>query len=257
LKSIWDYRYFWCSLVRIDLRTRYRRSVLGIGWTFVNPLAMTAVLCVVFRQIFKYDNLAEAAPMFLTGYSFWVCFSAIIVQGCNSFLLSQRYILQEPAPLAIYPLRTVLSFGFHFLVSLMIAPALALALGGRWNPANIILLIPTIVLLFAFLWSVAMLAAFMHTYYPDTQHILEVGLQILFYLTPIIYPESILRDNGLGWVADWNPVAGFVGLLRCSLLGKTGPVGAYLLTCSILTAATCVAAAWVVRKQERELVFQL
>ena len=55
LSKVWRLRHFWMALVRIDLRNRYRRSVIGIGWSLLQPIAMTTVLCVVFSQLFKAD----------------------------------------------------------------------------------------------------------------------------------------------------------------------------------------------------------
>ena len=56
LSDIWRLRYFWMALVRIDLRNRYRRSMIGIGWSLLHPIAMTIVLCIVFSQLFKLEH---------------------------------------------------------------------------------------------------------------------------------------------------------------------------------------------------------
>ena len=70
LARIWRLRYFWTSLVRIDLRNRYRRSVLGIGWSLLHPILMTAVLCAVFCPLFSVDY-RQFAPFLLAGLAFW------------------------------------------------------------------------------------------------------------------------------------------------------------------------------------------
>src|SRR5207253_4276733 len=71
LTSIWRYRHFWLSLVRLDLRNRYRHSVLGIGWSLLNPLAMTAVWCVAFGQILGQGDWRSLAPTLLVGMAVW------------------------------------------------------------------------------------------------------------------------------------------------------------------------------------------
>src|SRR5262245_38444229 len=111
-QRIWQLRYFWFSLVRNDLRNRYRRSFLGIGWSLVRPLSITAVFCVVFGKLFHVP-VAEYAPFLLVGITIWQFLSESMIQGCQSFLNAAAYIRQQPVPLAIFPLRTVLGSAFH------------------------------------------------------------------------------------------------------------------------------------------------
>ena len=82
--DIWKCRYFWLSLVKMDLRTRYRRSVLGLGWSLLHPIAMTAVICTVFHQLFN-QPVASYGPFLLSGITTWGFLSSVITQGCDSF----------------------------------------------------------------------------------------------------------------------------------------------------------------------------
>src|SRR5437773_8401159 len=117
LHGVWQYRYFWLSLVKADLRRRYRRSVLGVGWSLFNPLLMAGVLCLVYRQLLDLP-FGEFGPFLLVNLAFWNFLSASILHGCTCFYLAEPYIRQEPAPLIIYPLRTVLGLGAHLLIAL-------------------------------------------------------------------------------------------------------------------------------------------
>src|SRR5439155_8888745 len=69
--KIWSCRYFWLSLVLIDLRMRYRRSVLGLGWSLVRPILMTMILCAVFRRLFMRQDVWTFAPYVLAGLACW------------------------------------------------------------------------------------------------------------------------------------------------------------------------------------------
>ena len=111
--------YFWSSLVRIDLRGRHRRSVLGIGWSLLHPILMTAVLCAVFCPMFKADY-RQFAPFLLAGLAFWNFLTSTALQGCHCFFQGESFIRQQAAPLAIYPLRTVLGTGIHGLAALTV-----------------------------------------------------------------------------------------------------------------------------------------
>src|SRR5436190_17576829 len=120
--DIWRCRYFWLSLVKMDLRTRYRRSVLGLGWSLLHPIAMTIVLCTVFSAIFK-AKIEDYGPFVLAGLATWNFLLTSTTQGCQCFFLGESYIRQYPSPLAIFPLRTVLGATVHFLMALVVVLA--------------------------------------------------------------------------------------------------------------------------------------
>ena len=147
LSEIWRLRYFWMALVRNDLRNRYRRSVIGIGWSLLHPIAMTVVLCVVLCPLF-HQNVREYAPFLLSGLTLWGFIMAVVMQGCHCFFQGESYIRQHPAPLAIYPLRTTLGAGFHFLLGLAIAMVFVWIVNGFGNLPALLSLLPTMVLLF-------------------------------------------------------------------------------------------------------------
>ena len=132
LSNIWRLRYFWMAMVRIDLRNRYRRSMIGIGWSLLHPIAMTVVLCAVFSQIF-HAEVRSYAPFLLSGLIFWNFFTAVVNLGCQCFFLGESYIRQHPTPLAIYPLRTTFGAGIHFLFGLSIVLAFTWIINGFGN----------------------------------------------------------------------------------------------------------------------------
>ena len=258
LRRVWSCRYFWLSLVKIDLRSRYRRPVIGIGWSLLHPIAMTTVLCTVFHKLFGMD-LREYAPFLLSGLCFWAYFSHVVIHGCQSIRMGETYIRQHPAPIAIYPLRTTLSGGFHFLVGLIVLLPLVWILKGI-NISTLpylLCLLPTLALLLLFGWAVGVLAGITNIFFPDLQHICEVGLTILFYLTPIIYTPALLERKGLDWLVTYNPLAAFLELLRAPLLhGHLPSTTAVISSLSMTAVVVGLAVLTLVRKEER-LIFYL
>src|SRR5579872_4529029 len=236
LAAIWKCRYFWFSMVQMDLRSRYRRSLLGMGWSLLHPIAMTCVLCAVFPTLFG-QSVREYAPRALIGLCFWSFITTSTLLGCQCLFLGERYIRQYPAPMAIYPLRTVLGSSFHFMIALMLVVLMRFFLEGFTGILSFVSLVPTLALLFVVGWSLAVLAGFVTAYFPDMQHLSEVGLQILFYATPIIYPPEMLRARHLGWVVDFNPLAVFIELLRAPLLTGEFPQGARFAFAALSTLA--------------------
>lgn len=253
---IWRLRYFWMSLVRVDLRAKYRRSLLGIGWSLMHPVAMTIVFCTVFSTMFGVDYRTYA-PFLLVGLAFWNYLVGTAMQGCQCFFHGESYIRQQAAPLAIYPLRTTLSNGFHFLIALSLAIVLTWCVNGLSNLPALVSLIPTLALLFVVGWCLSICCGVMNVLFQDTQHIVEIALQVLFYLTPIMYPPSLLAEKRMGWLVTINPLASFADLLRTPILeGRLPAPGSICLSCGI-TLAIIAFAGLILAKVERRLVFYL
>ena len=252
--ELWRLRHFWMALVRNDLRNRYRRSVLGLGWSLLQPIAMTVVLCTVFVGVFDV-SLSDYAPYLLSGLTFWSFISATAVTGCQSFLQGESYIRQHRAPLAIYPLRTTLGSGYHFLVGMGLVLAAIGIFAGFHNPLVLLSLIPSLALLFVFAWSLAVCTGTLNMLFHDTQHLLEIILQILFYLTPIIYKPEILIKRNLGWAVRFNPFAVLLDLIRQPLLEGSLPSVETVRASVLIVAGTVVAAAMLLRWCERRLIF--
>ena len=256
LGDVWKCRYFWLSLAQMDLRARYRRSVLGIGWSLLHPIAMTAVLCTIFHKLFNLDPV-EYAPSLLIGLCFWNYITTICIQGCQCLFQGEKYIRQYPAPIAIYPLRTMLGASFHFLMALAVGILLRWSLKGFDNLPALISLVPTLLLMFVLGWSLAVLTGFATAYFPDTHQLSEVALQILFYGTPIMYPAKMLYDKGLAWIVDYNPLAAFVQLLRDPIMaGEFPSVTTFSVAGLTVLIVTGMAVTTLVRLQQK-IIFQL
>src|SRR5437016_4084008 len=143
LAEIWHCRYFWLTLVKMDLRTRYRRSLLGMGWSLLQPIAMTAILCTVFRTLLHVE-IREYAPFLLAGMATWTYILTSTTNGCQCFFQGESYIRQYPAPFAIYPLRTALGTTVHFLLALSVTLVLSWYCKGFGNLLSLLSLIPAI-----------------------------------------------------------------------------------------------------------------
>jgi ABC-type polysaccharide/polyol phosphate export permease len=263
--AIWQCRYFWLSLVKMDLRTRYRRSLLGMGWSLLNPIAMTAIFCLVFVRALGGGDVGSFAPYLLAGLSCWQYITGATQQGCQSFFRGETYIRQYPAPLAIYPLRIALGCMIHFLIALSVVLVLAWLVHGFHNLAVIWTLAPSLVLLFIFGWAVALITGIATVHFHDTQHLLEIALQILFYATPIIYPSSMLESRGLGFLVRFNPILPFLDLIRVPILVDSDslPLESLrlyrhaLILATVITFGTALIAGIMLNRVGKRLIFHL
>jgi ABC-type polysaccharide/polyol phosphate export permease len=227
LGAIWRCRFFWLSLVQMDLRTRYRGSWLGIGWSLLQPLAMSIILCVVFSRLMhrgRGDNISYYGPYLVVGLVLWNFLLNTALGGCHCFRAAEAYIRQYPAPLAIYPLRTVLGFAFHFLLGLLVALVLAAGMNGLHNGLALLSLVPGLCLILLLGWALALLAGLANVHISDTGPFAEVAFSGLFYLTPIMYSkEWIAQSPELTLVVRYNPLSYFLRLLRDPILDGHPP----------------------------------
>ena len=256
---VWACRYFWLALVKIDLKARYRRSVVGIGWSLIRPLVMTTILCVVFVRLFKRTDVWTYAPYLLAGLTFWDYLSTAMRQGCQCFFQGESYIRQHPTPIAIFPLRIALAETFHFLIAMTVLIGLAwYSQGGFANVPALMSLIPTLCLLFILVWSVAMFSGACNVYFQDTQHLFDVIFQAWFYATPIVYDAADLGPGRLQWVImNCNPLVPLLELLREPILYGRIPrletYGSAILVVSVMAGA----ASLLCSRLQRRLVFHL
>jgi ABC-type polysaccharide/polyol phosphate export permease len=256
LGAVWKCRYFWLSLVRMDLRARYRGSALGLGWSLLHPLAMTVILCTAFGTIFNAD-LTFYGPFLITGLTTWIFLLNVAQLGSLTFFQGEPYIRQFPAPMAIYPLRTVLANAFHFLVAMALAVLLTLFMRGLKAPGALLSLLPTFGLLFLLGWSMATVFGLLSVRFRDITHVTDLGFQSLFYLTPVIYEPRLLRERQLDWLLHVNPVVPLLELVRQPILyGEVPSLQAYASAGLIVLVATLFAAG-LLRREERRLIFLL
>jgi lipopolysaccharide transport system permease protein len=257
VREVWKCRYFWLSLVKNDLRTRYRGSVLGLGWSLLQPLAMTAIISTVLGRVLPDPDPTYSAPYVLAGLCFWQFIVYSTLGGCQGFKQAEMYIRQHRAPMAIYPLRVVLGNMLHFLLAMALFLGLVGALRGFPNPMALLSLIPTCVLLLILTWALAVLGGLLSTHFPDTKHLLEVAFQALFYLTPVFYKRDILVGKGLSILIWLNPLIPFLRLVRDPVLDGQIPSFRVCFAAVFATAVLAGLAVYALSRLEKRLIYYL
>jgi ABC-type polysaccharide/polyol phosphate export permease len=256
LADVWQLRFFWFSLVCSDLRSRYRRSLIGVGWSLLHPIAMTTVLCTIFSQVFQVDPRSYA-PFLAAGLVTWNFITAVLTQGCHCFLQGEPYIRQHPAPLAIYPLRIVLGSAIHLLLGLSVVIALVWFLHGFGNIPALLSLAPTLILFIITAWSLAICMGVLNVVFQDTQHITEIVLQILFYVTPVMYSADRLHARCPAWLINLNPLGAYLDLIRVPILNGRFPPAGSLAIAMVITTLAAAAAALTLRRFEGRIILYL
>jgi len=259
LATVWKFRHFWLSLAGMDLRVRYRRSVIGLGWSMLNPVVMTVVFCVAFASWLGNGDWRTAAPFYLAGLVVWDFIRHSAVQGSLTLLRNEPYIRQSPLPLAVYTLRTSLGAIVHFAFALVVVIAASAILNAdHLTPFySLWAVLPAAVLLAVFCWAVTAICAIANVFFHDTQHLTEVGFGICFFLTPIIYRKERLTERGLGFIAEINPVVPFLDTIRDPLLTGSPPAPMAFATAAGITVLAVAVAVAAFARFERRLIFHL
>jgi lipopolysaccharide transport system permease protein len=255
-QRLWKTRFFLLCMVKHDLQSRYRRSVMGIAWSLLHPMVMTTVLCVISQQLFHLD-LQTQVPFVLSGIALWVFLSTSITEGCNSILNGERFIRSHPLPMAIYPLRTILSLSVHFLITLTLTIIVTGIVKGYENPLVLLSLPFCLLLLLVFGWAIVTLFGFLTIYFPDVQHLTQIALQILFYCTPVFYPPEIIRMRSLQAIIRYNPLGTFIELFRAPIIhGSLPSVQCLSIAVTFTLLAACLAMV-TLSTQERRVIFYM
>ncbi len=214
------YSFLIKQLVGRDFKTKYKRSVLGVLWSFLNPLLTMSVQYIVFSTLFR-SSIPNFALYLLTGIVCFSFFSESTSMALNSIVGNASLITKVYVPKYIYPLTRVLSSMVNLLLSLI--PLFAIVLITRTPIRPAILLLPVgIVCLFAFCLGMGMLLASSMVFFRDTQFLWGVFTMLWMYATPIFYPESIIPAKLLP-LFKCNPLYHVIRFLRILLMEGVSP----------------------------------
>ncbi|WP_077046209.1 MULTISPECIES: ABC transporter permease [unclassified Pseudomonas] len=253
---VWAARYFWVHLALADLRSRWRRSFMGVTWSIIQPLGMTLLLTLVFSRLFNTDVLTYA-PYVLSGIIVWEFISANTIGGSLSFVQADAYIKQCNHPLAIYTLRTVLGSSIVLMlasVSLFVWVAIMMPQNFGWSWLATLTIFPVVALI---AWPVSTLLSYISTRFRDVPHALGLVMQSLWFVSPVYFEAKMFQNGGLHALVDYNPIYHILQLFRAPLLQGEWPTLANY-TFSLGTALFFgLITMYVGYKAERKVIFYL
>lgn len=211
------------QLVSKDFKLKYRRSVLGIAWSVLNPLLMMCVQAVVFTQLMKrHDDTIPNFPIYLIlGNTAWNLMADATRQGMQSIIHAQSLLKKVRINRWVFPVQKVLFSVVNYAFSLLAVAVVMLFFGwrlGRWA-----LLVPLGVLyLTIFCIGLSLLLSSLAVFFRDVIHLWGVVLTAWMYLTPLFYSIKILPD-WMKVVMKFNPMYQYVTFIRRCLLWKMNP----------------------------------
>jgi lipopolysaccharide transport system permease protein len=227
LRELWAYRELVFFLTWRDIKVRYKQTAIGVLWVVLQPVTMMIVFTLIFGRLAGVSSPEVPYPLFaFSALLPWQLFSRAITDSTNSLVTDQRLISRVYFPRIIVPIASVLAAAVDFLVSGSILFFLILGYGVpfrmelAWTP--ILALLVMLASLGVGFWLSAL-----NIEYRDVAYTLPFLNQFLFFITPVVYPASLIPEK---WRALYglNPMAGCVEAFRWALLGVGEKPGAML-----------------------------
>jgi len=237
IRGIFQYRDLIYQLVRRDIVTRYKRSVLGIAWTMLQPLGMMVIMTVVFSNLFQ--SVKGYPTYILSGLVAWTFFSQTTTSTIHQVVWGGTLFRRIYLPHTSFAVSAISTGVVNLALSLVPLVALMLVTGRslHWSA----LFVPVaMILLAAFALGVGLILSALGVYFPDVVEMYQIVLVAWMYLTPIIYPEEILPAAYRFWITNLNPMYHMVNIFRKPLYDGILPSWNELGIAGIIAVVTLV-----------------
>jgi len=253
LKEIWAYRELLYFMVWRDVKVRYKQTALGVAWIILQPLISMVIFTVLFGYLLKVPSGGVPYPVFVyTGLLPWNYFANSLNRSSTSIVNNSNLITKVYFPRMVIPFSGILGGLVDFSISFLIL--LGLMVVYKIYPTSNIIMLPAFMLLamgtaLGFgLWLSAL-----NVRYRDINHLVPFIIQIWMYITPVIYPVTIIPEQ-FRFILALNPMTGVVEGFRWALLGEqltdAQPPGTLFLVSILITLIVLVSGAIFFRRTE-------
>ena len=213
LREIWAYRQMIVSFVRRDLRGRYKGSVLGFLWTFINPLLQLLVYTIVFSAILN-STIEEYYLHLFVALIPWIFFSSSVLGGSVSILAQKDMVKKIYFPREVLPIFTVTSNFINMLLCFIVVIAVVLFSGRIPHPLGLLCLVPVFAVEYILALGMALFVSAVTVYLRDMEHILGIIMMAWQYLTPVLYNIDSINDKMIRFVFSLNPMSSIITAYR-------------------------------------------
>jgi homopolymeric O-antigen transport system permease protein len=250
------------TLVRRELRTRFRGSALGLFWSLIYPLAMIGVYTLVFSVLWRVTGNIPHYPLFvLSGLAVWGFFQAGIQLGTTSLVQNGELIKKVWFPRELVPASAVLAQTVTIFVMLAILIPIDLIVEPE-NARTVVLVIPMVAALICLVLGLAWLFSVANVFYRDVEHLLAVVFLPWFFLTPVLYGlEQFSAASSHRWLIlvmrYGNPVTPYVEGVRAVVLQATVPGAPLLAYIFLVGPLVGLLGLWVMQRFEDRVAIEL
>jgi lipopolysaccharide transport system permease protein len=242
------------TLVARDIKVKYRRSILGIGWSLMNPILQLAVFSFVFQFLLPL-RIPDYTVFLFSGIIVWNWFQTSLMSATGAIVDNAALVKQPGFPDALLPAVSVLSNLVNFLLAIPILIAFLLVKGHF--PAVAIFALPLVVAVqFLFTLSLAYALAGAHVSLRDTQYLLSIILMLGFYLAPVFYDPSSIPSQ-YQWLYSLDPLVPIIGAYRRIMLANQFPDFRPLLWTSLFSSVLLLATSWIFARARHKFVEEI
>ncbi len=241
-KEIWDYRDLLIIWMRRDILSIYKQTILGPVWFVLQPVLTTITFVFIFSRIGKFSTVGLPPVIFyLSGIIIWSYFAECVTKTATFFKDSTPIFSKVYFPRLIIPLSLVLTnlvkFSIQFLLFIAVY-VYYLATGNDMHPTIYLLLVPALVFLIAGLGlGCGIIVSSLTTKYKDFVHLITFGVQLMMFISPVLFPVSSIEDGNYKKIILANPVTGIIEVFRYGFTGKgyfSWPLLAYDAGCMLV-----------------------
>lgn len=254
MREFWKFKALLFELILRDIKIKYRRSVLGVLWTVLNPLLMMVVLYLVFSRLFRFD-IENYAIYILSGQIIFNYYQTSTTDAMMAILGNSSLIKKVYLPKYMLVLAKILSGAVNLLASFTALVAVMAVTGGQVSFSIVFVILPfSCLILFSF--GAGLLLAAVTVRFRDILHLYSVFCTVLFYVTPVIYPISILSDC-MGKIVHYNPITGIIDLFREIVIQGKAPEAGRTVYCFFLSLLMLLAGAVIFKKRQKWFILEL
>lgn len=220
LAELWTYRELFFFFTWRDIQVKYKQTILGFLWAILQPIVMMLVFTLFFGKVLKAPSDGLPYPVFvLSGLILWGLFSTGLLNASNSIVTNANIIKKIYFPRMIIPFSSILSALFDFFMSLIVYCVVLIYYQPALNWSLLLLYFPLALILsvFAALGPGLLLCA-LNVKYRDFRYVVPFLIQLLLFLTPVIYPVSLLNFTAARYILALNPMSAPITLFRAPLM---------------------------------------
>lgn len=248
------YSFLIQQLVARDFKTKYKRSALGMAWSFLNPLLTMSVQYLVFAMLFESD-IPNYPVYLLSGIVFYNFFNEAVSMGMTSITGNAALIKKVYMPKCIYPVSRILSSLINFVFAIIPLFLVMFLTGTAFKPA-LLLLIFDILCMLGFVMGMGLLMTTAMTFFQDTQFLWGVLSMMWMYLTPVFYPESIISAEILP-IYRVNPLYQYISFARTCLIEGISPEPMAYFGCIVSSLVVLGVGIWTFKRHQDKFVLYL
>lgn len=235
LRELWQYKELFYIFAWRDIKVRYKQTLIGVAWAVVQPFMSMVVFSVFFGGLAKIPSDGVPYPIFVySGLLFWNYFSTSLTVASNSLAVNENILKKIYFPRLLLPMSAsvtpIIDFGFALLVMV------GLMAYYQFLPTLLGVLLFPVLMLCAFLAASGLgsFLAAVNVRYRDVREAVPFFIQILFFVTPVIYPTTLVPAK-YQWILGLNPMTGIIEAARAGIIGGQ-PINFQLLAFSAATA---------------------